>query len=324
MNARSRMLGMIALTLAALSAGAQAQGYPNRPIRLIVPFTTGGGNDTLARLFGQKLTEAWGQTVVVENRPGAGGTIGTALVATAPPDGYTLLISSIATHAVSPQLYKDPGYDPLKNFTPIALLGVAPVVMGVNQSVPAKTVAEFIALAKAKPGALKYGSGGNGSVMHTAGMVFSQAAGISMLHVPYKGAGPAYIALGGTEVDVVIDTTAALLPLIRSGRVRGLAVARKSRLTDFPELPTFAEAGLPGYEANGWYSMHAPAGTSPEIVARLNQEINRILALPDVQERYRLLSTDGTPGTPAQLDAFVKSERAKYVKVIKDAGMVAE
>ncbi len=324
MNARSRILSMMVLMLATAAVGAQAQDYPQRPIRLIVPFTTGGGNDTLARLFGQKLSEAWGQSVVVENRPGAGGTIGTALVATATPDGYTLLISSIATHAVSPQLYKDPGYDPLKNFTPIALLGVAPVVMGVNQSVPAKNVKEFIALAKAKPGAGNYGSGGNGSVMHTAGMVFSQAAGISMLHVPYKGAGPAYIALGGTEVDVVIDTTAALLPLIRSGRVRGLAVARKSRLTDFPELPTFAEAGLPGYEANGWYSMHAPAGTSAAIITKLNREINRILVLPDVQERYRLLSTDGTPGTPAQLDAFVKSERAKYVKVIKDAGITAE
>jgi len=222
-------------------------------------------------------------------------------VAQAPGDGYTLLLSSIATLAVSPQLYKDPGYDPVKDFKPIALIGVAPVVMGVTLSVPAKSVLEFIALAKSKPGAFKYASGGNGSVMHTAGMVFSQVAGVSMLHVPYKGAGPAYIALVGAEVDVAIDTTAALLPLIRAGRVRGLAVARKSRLSDFPELPTFAEAGLPAYEANGWYSMHAPAATPLDIVAKLNKEINGIQGLPDVQERYRLLSTEGTP---AQLDAL--------------------
>ena len=325
MNVRNLAPAIAALALASLTiATAVAQEYPNKPIRLLVPFTTGGGNDTLARIFGQKFTEAWGQTVVVENRPGAGGTIATALAAHANPDGYTLLISSIATHAVGPNLYRDPGYDPIKDFSAISLLGIAPVVMGINLSIPAKSVQEFITLAKAKPGNFKYGSGGNGSVMHTSAMVFSQVAGVQMLHVPYKGAGPAYIALVGSEVDLCIDTTAALLPLVRSGRVRALAVARKTRMPEAPEIPTFAEAGLPAYEANGWYSMHAPAGTPAPIIAKLNAEIARVMKQPDMQERFRQLGADGGGGPPEQLTAFVKSELAKYSKVIKDAGIKAE
>src|SRR5258706_2230853 len=233
-----------ALIVTSLATATVAQEYPTKSIRLLVPFATGGGNDTVGRVFGQKFSDAWGQSVVVENRPGAGGTLATALGARAPADGYTLLLSSIATHAVSTHLYRDPGYDPLKDFAPIALLGVAPVVMGINLSIPAKSVQEFITLAKVKPGGFKYGSGGNGSVMHTAAMVFSQAAGVEMLHVPYKGAGPAYVALVGSEIDLVIDTTAALLPLVRSGRVRALAVARRTRMPEAPEIPTFMEAGL--------------------------------------------------------------------------------
>ena len=196
--------------------------------------------------------------------------------------------------------------------------------MGINLSIPAKSVQEFITLAKAKPGNFKYGSGGNGSVMHTSAMVFSQVAGVQMLHVPYKGAGPAYIALVGSEVDLCIDTTAALLPLVRSGRVRALAVARKTRMPEAPEIPTFAEAGLPAYEANGWYSMHAPAGTPAPIIAKLNAEIARVMKQPDMQERFRQLGADGGGGPPEQLTAFVKSELAKYSKVIKDAGIKAE
>ncbi len=325
MNLQRMLAACAALAgCASIVTAVCAQDYPTKPIRLIVPFSTGGGNDTLGRVFGQKFNDAWGQSVVVENRPGGGGTLATALVARAPADGYTLLLSSIATHAVSPHLYRDPGYDPLKDFAPIALLGVAPVVMGINLSISAKSVQEFIALAKAKPGAFKYGSGGNGSVMHTAAMVFSQAAGVEMLHVPYKGAGPAYIALVGNEVDLAIDTTAALLPLVRSGRVRALAVARKTRMPEAPEIPTFIEAGLPGYEANGWYSMHAPAGTPAVIIAKLNAEIARAIKQPDMQERFKQLGLDGGGGTPEQLTAFVRSEYAKYAKVIKDAGIKAE
>lgn len=306
------------------AAGVQAQDYPAKPARVIVPFATGGGNDTLGRVFAQKFSDAWGQSFVVENRPGAGGTIATALVARAPADGYTLLLSSIATHAVSPHLYRDPGYDPLKDFTPIALLGVAPVVMGINLNIPAKSVPEFIALAKAKPGTFKYGSGGTGSVMHTSAMVFSQAAGVEMLHVPYKGAGPAYIALVDGEVDLAIDTTAALLPLVRSGRVRALAIASRTRMAEAPDIPTFAEAGLPNYEANGWYSMHAPAGTPAAIITKLNAEIVRAMKLPDMQERFKQLGLEGGGGSPEQLTQFVRSEYAKYAKVIKDAGIRPE
>jgi tripartite-type tricarboxylate transporter receptor subunit TctC len=325
MTVRSVVYTLAAVVLGCAASVVQAQEYPSKPIRLLVPFAPGGGNDTLARIFGQKLSESWGQQVIVDNRPGAGTTIATAMAARAAPDGYTLLLSSIASHAVSPNLYRAPGYDPLKDFTPVAMLGIAPVVMGVNVGVPAKSVSEFIKLAKAKPGNFKYASGGVGSVMHTSAMVFSQVAGVEMLHVPYKGAGPGYVALLGQEVDLAIDTTAALLPLVRSGKVRGLAVARKSRLPDMPDLPTFAEAGLPGYDANGWYSIHAPGGTPPGIAAKLNKEIVRISTLPDVQERLRQLGTETVANnTPEQLTVFVRSELAKYTKVIQAAGIKPE
>jgi tripartite-type tricarboxylate transporter receptor subunit TctC len=326
MNVRNLVctIAAVALAYTALQS-VQAQEYPTKSVRLLVPFAPGGGNDTLARIFGQKLSEAWGQQVIVDNRPGAGTTIATAMAARAAPDGYTLLLSSIASHAVSPNLYREPGYDPIKDFSPIAMLGIAPVVMGINVSVPARSVSEFIVLAKSKPGALKYASGGVGSVMHTSAMVFSQVAGVDMLHVPYKGAGPGYVALLGGEVDLAIDTTAALLPLVRSGKVRGLAVARRTRLPDVPDLPTFAEAGLPGYEANGWYSIHAPAGTPPSITTKLNREIVRISNLPEIQERLRQLGTESVANnTPEQLTAFVRSELAKYTKVIKAAGIKPE
>lgn len=325
MNAKSLVCTLATLVCACTFPAAQAQEYPTKSIRLLVPFAPGGGNDTLARIFGQKLSESWGQQVIVDNRPGAGTTIATALAARANPDGHTLLLSSIASHAVSPNLYRDPGYDPIRDFTPIAMLGIAPVVMGVNVNVPAKSVAEFIRLAKAKPGSFKYASGGVGSVMHTSAMVFNQVAGVDMLHVPYKGAGPGYVALLGGEVDLAIDTTAALLPLVRSGKVRGLAVARRTRLPDMPDLPTFAEAGLPAYEANGWYSIHGPAGMPPAVATKLNREIVRISGLPDVQERLRQLSTETVAdNTPGALTAFVRSELAKYTKVIKAAGIKPE
>lgn len=310
----------IAMLLA--SPAVQAADYPDRPIRLVVPFAPGGGNDTLARLYGQRLGEALGQAVVVENRAGAGATVGTAHVARSAPDGYTLLLSSIASHAVSPSLYRNPGYDPVKDFAPVAMLGIAPVILAVNKDVQAKTLSEFIAQAKSNPGRLNFGSGGVGSVMHTSGMVFRQIADVDMLHVPYKGAGPAYAALIAHEVDVVIDTAAALLPLVESGNVRALAIARKTRLSDAPEIPTFAEAGLKDFDANGWYSIHAPAGTPAEIIVRLNTEIVRISATPEMQERLRQLATETVPdNTPENLTRFVRSELAKYSKVIKDSGI---
>jgi tripartite-type tricarboxylate transporter receptor subunit TctC len=317
-------LSIVAICIAVLLGvpAAQAADYPDRPIRLVVPFAPGGGNDTLARLYGQRLGEALGQAVVVENRAGAGATLGAAHVARSAPDGYTLLLSSIASHAVSPTLYRNPGYDPVKDFAPVAMLGVAPVILAINPDVQAKTLSEFIAQAKSNPGRLNFGSGGVGSVMHTSGMVFRQIANVDMLHVPYKGAGPAYAALIAHEVDVVIDTAAALLPLVENGNVRALAIARKTRLSEAPEIPTFAEAGLKDFDANGWYSIHAPSGTPADIIARLNAEIVRISATPEMQERLRQLATETVPdNTPENLTRFVRSELAKYSKVIKDSGI---
>lgn len=301
---------------------AAADNYPSRPISLIVPFAPGGGNDTLGRLFGQKLSESLGQSVVVENRPGAGTTIASAYVARSKPDGYTLLLSSIASHAVSPHLYRDPGYDPIKDFAPVALLGIAPVILAVNTDVPAHSVKELVELAKSKPGGLKFGTGGVGSVMHTSGMVFSQTADIEMLHVPYKGAGPAYIALMSGEVDLVIDTAAALMPHIKGGKLRGLAISRAERLPDAPDLPTFSEEGMPGFQANGWYSIHAPAGTPDSIIRKLNGEIVQIMKTPEVQERLKQLGTEVVEdNSPEKLAEFGRAELEKYEAVIKKAGV---
>ncbi|HYC49074.1 MAG TPA: tripartite tricarboxylate transporter substrate binding protein [Burkholderiales bacterium] len=301
-----------------------ASTYPNRPVRLIVPYPPGGGNDTLARLFGQKLTEAWGQQIVVDNRPGAGTIIGTQLAARAAPDGYTLLLSSIATHAVAPHLYRNPGYDPVKDFTPITLLAIAPTVLCVNASVPVRSVKDLIALAKAKPGELKFASGGNGTPPHMAGEIFASMTGIRILHVPYKGGGPAIAGLIGGETSMMFDTAASILPHVKGGKLRALAIARSARLPEYPELPTFTEAGVKGYEVNAWYSVHAPAGVPKDIMNKVNRELVRVLALPDIKERLRQLGSEGVGNSPEEFARFVRAESAKYAKAIKSAGVKVE
>jgi tripartite-type tricarboxylate transporter receptor subunit TctC len=310
--------------LSALAGSAAAQNYPYKTIRLIVPYPPGGGNDTLARIFGQKLTEAWGQQVIIDNRPGAGTTIGTALAARATPDGYTLLLSSIASHGVSPSLYRNPGYDPVKDFAPITLLAVAPMILGVNPSRSINSVQELIKLAKARPGTLKYATAGSGSPMHMGGEIFKDLTGIDIIHVPYSGGGPALISLIGGETDIAFDTAASILPQVRAGRLRALAIARASRLAEYPNIPTFVEAGLPGYEANAWYSMHAPAATPPAIVRKINGELVKALALPDVIEKLRQLGSDGVGDTPEHFGAFVRAELEKYSKLIRTAGIKVE
>lgn len=299
---------------------ASAQGYPTKPVRLIVPYPPGGGNDTLARLFGAKLTEAWGQQIVVDNRGGAGTTIGTSLAARAVPDGYTILLSSIATHAISPNLYSKPGYDPIRDFAPITLLAIAPTVLCVNPAVPASSVKELIALAKAKPGDLKYASGGNGTPPHMAGVIFASMTGIKLLHVPYKGGGPAIAGLVGGETTMMFDTAASILPHVRAGRLKALAIARPSRLSEYPNLQTFTEAGVKGYEVNAWYSMHAPAGTPAPIVAKWNKELARILKLPDIEQRLKQLGSESVGNSPEEFAKFVRVESAKYAKAIKESG----
>ena len=313
-----------ALVLLGVLSAAAAQDYPYKTIRLIVPYPPGGGNDTLARIFGQKLGEAWGQQVIIDNRAGAGTTIGTALAARANPDGYTLLLSSIASHGVSPNLYRNPGYDPVKDFAPITLLAVAPMLLCVNPSRPINSVQDLIKLAKARPATLKFGSGGSGSPMHMGGEIFKDLTGIDIVHIPYSGGGPALISLIGGETDITFDTAASILPHVRSGKLRALAIARASRLAEYPNIQTFVEAGLPGYEANAWYSIHAPAGTPRAIVMKINQQLVKAIALPDVAEKLRQLGSDGVGDTPEHFGAFVRAELDKYRKLIAKAGIKVE
>jgi tripartite-type tricarboxylate transporter receptor subunit TctC len=315
---------MMRLLLAAIlmvAVQAIAQGYPAKPVRVIVPYPPGGGNDTLGRLFAAKLTERMGQSFLVENRPGAGTMIGTEAAAKSPPDGYTLLLSSIATHALSPNLYSRVPYDPIKDFAPITLLGIAPTVLVVNNDLPAKNLGELISLAKAKPGALAYASGGNGTPPHINAEVFKAVAGVDLLHVAYKGGGPALTDLIAGRVHVMLDTAASAMPHVRGGKLRALALSAPKRSSEYPDLPTFAEAGLPQYDTNAWYSMHAPAGTSPEIVRRLNGELAAILKDPDIVARFKQLSTEPVGNSPEEFAAFVRAELDKYARIIKAAGI---
>ncbi|MEO7727034.1 MAG: tripartite tricarboxylate transporter substrate binding protein [Burkholderiales bacterium] len=325
MELRNLAPAAAAIFLACISVSeSSAQTYPDKTIRLIVPYPPGGGNDTLARIFGHKLTEAWGQQVIVDNRPGAGTTIGTALAARANPDGYTLLLSSIASHGVSPSLYRNPGYDPIRDFAPITLLAVAPMVLGVNPSRPINSVQDLIKLARARPGTLKYATAGSGSPMHMGGEIFKDITGVEMIHVPYSGGGPALISLIGGETDVAFDTAASILPHVRSGKLRALAIARPTRLTEYPNIPTFIEAGLPAYEANAWYSMHAPAGTPRAVILKINRQLAAAIKLPDVEEKLRQLGSDGVGDSPEHFAAFVRAELDKYSRLIKKAGIKVE
>lgn len=319
--------GLAACALLPALGGASlavAETYPTKPIRLIVPYPPGGGNDTLARMFGAKLVEAWQQQVIVDNRPGAGTTLGASIAARALADGHTLLLSSIATHAIAPNLYAKPGYDPVKDFSPITLLAIAPTVLVRNPSVPAVTLKELIALMKAKPGEIRFASGGGGTPPHMAGVIFSSMTGTRLLHVPYKGGGPAIAGLMGGETQIMFDTAASILPHVRSGKLQALAIARSQRLPDYPQIPTFNEAGLTGYEVNAWYSMHAPAGVPAAIIAKLNAELLRQLQLPDIRQRLQQLGSEPVGNTPAEFAKFVQAENRKYAAAIKEAGAKAE
>jgi tripartite-type tricarboxylate transporter receptor subunit TctC len=247
--------------------------------------------------------------------------IGTEAAAKSPPDGYTLLLSSIATHALSPNLYSRVPYDPIKDFAPITLLGIAPTVLVVNQEVPARSLQELIALARAKPGSLAYASGGNGTPPHINAEVFKSVAGVDLLHVAYKGGGPALTDLIAGRVHLMLDTAASAMPHVRGGKLRALALSAPKRSAEYPELPTFAEAGLAAYDTNAWYSMHAPAGTPAEIVRRLNAELVAILRDPDIVARFKQLSTEPVGNSPQEFAAFVKAELDKYARVIKAAGI---
>jgi tripartite-type tricarboxylate transporter receptor subunit TctC len=309
------------LALCLFAGQALAQSYPVKAVRVIVPYPPGGGNDTLARLFAAKLSERTGQPFVVENRPGAGAMIGTEAAAKAPADGYTILLSSIATHALSPNLYARVPYDPVKDFAPITLLGIAPTVLVVYGDLPAKSLADLVAAAKAKPGSLAYASGGNGTPPHINAEVFKSIAGVDLLHVAYKGGGPALADLMAGRVHVMLDTAASAMPHVRSGKLRALAISGARRSPEYPDLPTFAEAGLPHYDTNAWYSMHAPAGTPAEVIRRLNGELVAILKDPDILARFKQLSTEPVGNSPEEFAAFVRAELDKYARIIKAAGI---
>jgi tripartite-type tricarboxylate transporter receptor subunit TctC len=312
---------LLILLLCSVALQALAQSYPAKTVRVIVPYPPGGGNDTLGRLFAAKLGERMGQQFLVENRPGAGAMIGTEAAAKSAPDGYTILLSSIATHALSPNLYSRVPYDPVRDFAPITLLGIAPTVLVVNNDLAASNLRELIALAKAKPGTLAYASGGNGTPPHINAEVFKSAAGVDLLHVAYKGGGPALVDLIAGRVQVMLDTAASAMPHVRSGKLRALAISAPARSRELPDLPTFAEGGLPQYETNAWYSMHAPAGTPPQIVRRLNTELVAILRDPDIVARFKQLSTDPVGNSPEEFAAFVRAELDKYARIIKAAGI---
>jgi len=319
---RNTLIGIAAVVwfYAAASEAASIE-FPTRPVRLIVPYPPGGGNDTLARIFGQKLAERWGQQVVIDNRPGAGTTVGTQIAARAPADGHTLLLSSIASHAVAPALYAKPGYDPIKDFTPITTLAVAPTLCVVPPTLPVKSIKELIALAKAKPGEVRFASGGAGATPHIAGEVFKSVTGIDMTHVPYKGGGPAHIDLMAGRVQVMFDTAASASPHVLSGKLRGIAIGLPNRYPDLPNVPTFAESGLAEYNVDAWYSLHAPAGAASAVVEKIHREIASILATAEIRDRLRQLVSTSGGMAPDAFGAYVKSEFARYAKIIKATGM---
>ena len=303
------------------SAPMLAQSYPTKTIRIIVGFPPGGGTDIVTRIVAAKLTEAWGQQVVVDNRPGATGMIGANAVAKSAPDGYTLLTAHVNSQAIAPNATQKPLYDPTRDFAYVAYLGYAPNVLVIRSSTPAKNVKELIALAKAHPGQLTYASPGIGSTNHLAGEMLRLATGIEITHIPYKGSVPAIIDLLSGQVGVNFDTMSSSITYIQSGRMRALAVTTPKRDVQLPEVPTLIEIGIKNFEVTNWYGVAAPAGTPPEIVNKLNAEINRILQLPEVVARFDDLGTRRNPMSPAEFSALQRTELAKYKEVIARAGV---
>lgn len=313
----------IAALAMALAGSAAAQPYPGKPVKIVVPFAVGGIADTFARVIGQKLTDAWGQPVVVENKGGAGGNIGADLVAKSPPDGYTLVMGNIGTHAVNPYLVKNMPFDPFTDFVPIAHVLDAEGLLVVHPSVNAKTVADIVILAKSEPGKLSYASAGIGTTSHLAGELFKSMAKVDVVHVPYKGNAPAITDLLGGQTQMIFATMPTVLPQVKAGRLRAVAVIGTERAPALPEIPTVGET-LPGFAVSNWIGLFAPAGTPPEIVIRLNAEVQKVMQQPDVQKRLETEGARFIPTTPESFAAFQKSEAAKWSKAIREAGIKPE
>ncbi|MGZ5090620.1 MAG: tripartite tricarboxylate transporter substrate binding protein [Burkholderiales bacterium] len=323
----SRTAACIAFILAGVASAQQPSSggaaYPTKSIRLIVPFAPGGSNDIMARLVGQKFSDAFGQQIVVDNRTGASGIIGTDIAAKAPPDGYTVLMMSL-TFAVNPSLFKKLPYDTEKDLAPVTLVASAPLMLVVHPSVPARSLAEFITYAKANAGKLNFGSGGPGTTPHLAGEMLKMMAGAQMTHIPYKGGGPALTDLMGGQIQFMLENIPSTLPLAKSGKVRALAVTALKRSPLVPDLPTLDEAGLKGYEIVGWNGLFVPAATPREVVSLLHRTTVKALDLPDMKERLAMLGAEGVGSSPDQFKAFVQSEIRKWARVVKDAGLKAE
>jgi len=305
--------------VAAPAVHAQA-AFPTKPIRLVVPFPAGGTTDILARAVAQKLTETNGQPVVIDNRPGAGGNIGAELVAKSAPDGYTLLMGTVGTHAINPSLYAKMPYDHQKDFAPVILVAGVPNVLVINPSVPANSVQELIAYGKANPGKLNFASSGSGTSIHLAGELFKTMSGVQMTHVPYKGSAPAIADLLGGQVQIMFDNLPSALPQIKAGKLKALAVTSAQRASALPDVPTIAEAGLPGFEATSWFGLLAPAGTPKEVIAKLNAEVAKWLASPEAREKLAAQGAIAAGKTPEDFTQHIVAETAKWQKVVKESG----
>jgi tripartite-type tricarboxylate transporter receptor subunit TctC len=318
---RRGVLKATAAALALAAAGVRAADWPTRPVRLVVPFPPGGSTDILARSIAQKLQEALGQPFVVDNKPGAGGSIGATEVARAAPDGYTLLMGHIGTLAINPSLYPNLAYDPVKSFAPVALVARVPNVLVVNPAVPARDVQQLIALAKAKPGGLRYASGGNGSAAHIAMEYFKLRTQTDIGHIPYRGTSPAVADVMGGQVEVIMTGVPAVLQQVKAGKLRALAVSSKARVASMPDLPTIAASGVPDFEAIQWYGIVAPARTPAGVIALLNAEVGRALQTPALKERLDAEGAEAAPTTPAAFGAMIESEIARWKPVIEQSRM---
>jgi len=323
MQTRTRAV-IAALLLAAAATAASAQSYPSKAIRIIVPYPAGGTSDILARSVGQKLSEAWGQPVLVDNKPGANGNVGAEMVAKAAPDGYTLLLADIGSLAISPSVYPTLPFDPVKDFAPVTMVAYSPHILVVHPSVPAGSVKELVALAKAKPGKLNFAMSGVGGAPHLAGVDFALRTGIDWAYIPYKGGAQAIADVAGGQADVTLNGMLATYPLVKGDKLKLLAVSSARRMAAIPDVPTIAESGVPGFESGSWQGVIAPAGTPPEIVARLNGEIARIVGTAEMRENLAKQGAEVRTSAPGEFATFIRDEKAKWAKVVKDANVKIE
>jgi tripartite-type tricarboxylate transporter receptor subunit TctC len=302
------------------SDGAFAQAFPSKPVKLVIPFPPGGSLDAVGRAIADKLTQMWGQSVVVDNKPGAGGNIGADFVAKSAPDGYTVVMGALSTHAVNPSLYPKMPYDAVKDFAPISLVAITPNVLVVNPSLPVNSVKDLIAYAKANPGKLSFGSGSNGSAGHLAGELFKVDTGTDMVHIPFKGGAPALQALLAGDTQLMFDNLANSMQQVKAGKLKALAVTTEKRSALVPDLPTMAESGVPGFDISTWFGIMAPAGTPPDVIAKWNTDLVKVLNSPDMRERMTAQGAEAAPDTPAEFSAFIARELAKYARIVKASG----